>query len=203
MGLVIGGRGMKAHGVGEGRVEYAVVAAGDLLEDGGEAFALSIGEGFDASDGMLGEEDEFEGPDSPEGNEGCPGIVFGDDALLLGELEGEVGGEELLTVRGVIGELGRKFESGLVGDVLGGPDLPVGMGIAGTHHGASIFEDLDVLDVGACAELGCLVGPHLDDAADGGDVHGGEREVVARIKAEDAADATLGFGADEAGAVDV
>ncbi len=115
----------------------------------------------------------------------------------------EVVGEEWLVVFGEVVELGGELEGGLVGDVLGGPDLAVGMGVAGAHHGAAVLEDLDVLDVGASAELGGLVGPHLDDAADGGELHGGEGEVVAGIEAEDAAEATLGFGAEEAGAVDV
>ena len=123
--------------------------------------------------------------------------------VALRELEGEVGGEQTLVVLGEIGELRGEFECGLVGDVLGGPDLAVGMGIAGAHHGAAVLEDLDVLDLGARAELCGLAGPHLDDAADGGDVHGGEGEVVAGIEAEDAAEAALGFGAEEAGVVDV
>ena len=106
VGLAVGGCGVKAHGVGEGRVEDAVVAAGDLLEDGGEATALSVGEGFYPCDVLFGEQEQLERPDSPEGNEGCPGLVLGDDALLLGQLEGEVGGEELLIVLGVVGELG-------------------------------------------------------------------------------------------------
>ena len=118
---------------------------------------------------LFGEEEEFEGPDGPEGDERDPGFVLGDDAVALRELEGQVGGEELLVVLGVVGELGGEFEGGLVGDVFGGPDLAVGMGVAGAHHGAAVLEDLDVVDLGAGAEFGCLVGPHLDDAADGGD----------------------------------
>ena len=102
--------------------------------------------------------------------------------VALSEFEGEVGGEQLLVVLGVIGELGGELDGGLVGDVFGGPDLAVGMGVAGAHHGAAVFEDLDVLDVGASAEFGCLLGPHFDDAANGRDVHGGEGEVVAGSK---------------------
>ena len=149
MGLVVGGRGVKAHGIGEGRVKDAVVGAGDLLEDGGEAFALRVGESFYAGSILFGEQEKFKGPDSPEGNEGGPGVVFSDDALPVCELQSEVGGEELLLVFGEIGELSSELDGGFIGDVLGGPDLAVGMGVAGAHHGAAVFEDLDVRDVGA------------------------------------------------------
>jgi hypothetical protein len=82
--LVVGGRGMEAHGVREGRVEDAVVGAGDLLEEVGEAFALGGGQVFNAGDVLFGKQEKLEGPDGPEGNECGPGFVFGDDAIALG-----------------------------------------------------------------------------------------------------------------------
>jgi hypothetical protein len=88
VGLVVGGSGVEAHGVGEGRVEDAVVAAGDLLEDGGEATALSVGEGFYPCDVLFGEKEELEGPDGPEGDKGSPGFVFGDDGVAAGPARG-------------------------------------------------------------------------------------------------------------------
>ncbi len=203
MGLAVAGCGVETHGIGEGCVEDAVVGGGDVLEDGGEAVALGCGEGFDARHVLYGKDEEFEGPDGPEGYECDPGVVFSDDAIALGAFELEIGGEELLVVGGAIVELGGEFEGGLVGDVLGGPDLAVGMGVAGAHHGTAVFEDLHVLDFGAGAEFGGLFGPHLDDAADGGEIHGGEGEVVAGVEAEDTAEAALGFSAQQAGVIDI
>ncbi len=200
---VVGGRGVEAHGVGEGCVEDAVVAGGELLEDGGEAGLLRGVEGLKRRDRLAGEDDGFEGPDGPEGDEGDPGVVGSYDALLLLPLEGEVVGEEWGGVGGEVVLLGGELEGGLVGDVLGGPDLAVGMGVTGAHHGAAVFEDLHVADIGAGAELFGLLGPHGDDGFDRGQVHGGEGEVVARGEAEDAAGAGFGFGAEEAGGFNV
>ena len=82
----------------------------------------------------------------------------------------------------------------LVGDVLGGPDLAVGMRIAGAHHGAAVLEDLDVAEDGIGAEGAVLVGPGVDDAADVGDCHAREGEAVVGVEAEDAAEAALALG---------
>ncbi len=44
----------------------------------------------------------------------------------------------------------RHFGCGFVGNVFGGPDLAVGMGIAGAHHGPAVLEDLHVTNFRAC-----------------------------------------------------
>jgi hypothetical protein len=51
---------------------------------------------------------------------------------------------------------------------------------------------------GARAELEVLLGPEIDDPADGRDVHVGERQVVSRREAEHAAVPVLGAGDEEA-----
>jgi hypothetical protein len=203
VGLVVRGSRVEAHGVGEGRVEDAVVAGGELLEDGGETGLLRGGEGLEGRDAGAGEDDGFEGPDGPEGDDGDPGGVFSHDAGLLLQLEGEVIGEEWGGVGGEVVLLGGELEGWLVGDVLGGPDLAVGVRVGGAHHGAAVFEDLHVTDIGTGTELFSLLGPHGDDVFDRGEVHGGEGKVVAGGEAEDAAGAGFGFGAEEAGGFDV
>lgn len=45
------------------------------------------------------------------------------------------------------------FLGGLVGQAGAGPDLIVWMWIAGTHHGAAIVKDLDIVDELARAEF--------------------------------------------------
>ena len=50
--------------------------------------------------------------------------------------------------------------------MFGGPDLAVGVGVGGAHHGAAVLEDLDVVDVGESAEGGGLVGPGVDYGGD-------------------------------------
>ena len=57
-----------------------------------------------------------------------------------------------------------RFRRRLVGNMLGGPDLAVGMRIAGAHHGAAVLEDLHVLDIGS-RQRGRLAGPGIHHAA--------------------------------------
>ena len=65
------------------------------------------------------------------------------------------------------------------------------MGIAGAHHGAAVFEDLHVVELGLAAELSVLLGPGIDDEADGGEFHARDGEAVVGMKAEDAAASAL------------
>ena len=65
------------------------------------------------------------------------------------------------------------------GHVLGRPDLPVRVRIAGPHLRSSIFEDLDMSDVRVCAELLVLFCPGLDDPLDRCRGKVSETEVVA------------------------
>ena len=94
----------------------------------------------------------------------------------------------------VIGLLGGEFAERFVGDMFGGPDLAVGVRVGGSHHGAAVLEDLDVIDPGEVAERGGFVGPGVDDAGDVGNGHAGESEGVVGVEAEDAAEAAFGFG---------
>ena len=64
--------------------------------------------------------------------------------------------------------------------MLGRPDLPVRVRIARAHLCSSIFEDLDMSDVGMCAELLILLCPGLDDPLDRWRRKVSETEVVAR-----------------------
>jgi hypothetical protein len=90
-----------------------------------------------------------------------------------------------------------EFAAGLVGEEFGGPNLAVGMGIAGAHHGSAILKDLDVADPGDGGELAELLLPGGDDGADRGDRHAGECEGVVGVEAEDATEAAFGLGAEE------
>jgi hypothetical protein len=65
----------------------------------------------------------------------------------------------------------------------------MGMRIACAHHGAAVFENLDVVDVGHFAQLTKLFHPGADDQFDGVNAHGGQREIVTRRKTHHAAEA--------------
>ena len=72
---------------------------------------------------------------------------------------------------------------------------PCGWGLAGSHHGAAVLEYLGIVDIGQRGEFLRLRRPHVDDASDCIGLHGRQREVVARIKADNSAQAALGLSA--------
>lgn len=102
-------------------------------------------------------------------------------------------------VLGLVGAEGFGFLRGLVGDVFGGPDLAVGVGVAGSHHGSAIFEDLDVAQVGLAAEFFVFGCPGVNDFADVGQRHAGEGEAVVGVEADDLAASALALGAEQWG----
>ena len=173
--LAVKRSGVQAHGVGKGRVEDAIVGGGDLLEYGGEAVARAVIQRFHGADSLPGEKEQFKRPYCPEGHKRDPLVVLRNDAGLFGELQAKVGREQGFAVGGEVVALREELAGGKVGDVLGGPYLAVRVRIAGAHHGAAVLEDLHVLDLGVRAEVGGLLGPHVHDAADGRQRHGGER----------------------------
>src|SRR6185437_4316547 len=100
-------------------------------------------------------------------------------------------------VFGLIGAEGFGFLRGLVRNVLGGPDLTMWVGIASTHHGSAVFEDLDIAQLRLAAEFFVFSGPGIDDFADVGERHTGEGEAVVRVKADDFAASALALGAEQ------
>jgi hypothetical protein len=66
----------------------------------------------------------------------------------------------------------------LVGQRIQRPYLAVGMGIGEAHHGALVLKELHPAI--APAQLDHLLGPHVDDTADGSQIHFGQGQVVAR-----------------------
>jgi hypothetical protein len=61
------------------------------------------------------------------------------------------------------------------------------MRIAGTHHRATILEDLDVINEAAAAKVLVLLGPNVYYTPNLRARHGADREVVPRREADDAA----------------
>src|SRR5580765_585211 len=75
-----------------------------------------------------------------------------------------------------------------------GPNLAMGMRIAGAHHGAAVFEDLHMLDPGARPQIVELIDPQIDHGPEFAQAHARDGEVVARRKTSDAADSALRTG---------
>ena len=90
----------------------------------------------------------------------------------------------------------------LLGDFVGQrvarPDLAVRVRIACAHHGAAVFEDLYVVDLGPRAEFQVLLHPRIHHLAQVGRLHVGDRQVVARRETDHAAESRFGFGQQQA-----
>src|SRR5258708_36469936 len=68
-----------------------------------------------------------------------------------------------------------------------GPNLPMWVRVAATHHGAAIFENLHGADVGLVSEVGVLLRPGVDHVSQVCDTHACHCEVVARREANNPA----------------
>src|SRR3954464_12386599 len=95
---------------------------------------------------------------------------------------------------GVMHRLRLLFALHLFWDGAVSPNLSVRMWIAGAHHRAAVFEDLDVMDVRARAQFAILLGPEVHDSSDLLLRHLRQRQVMSRRKTQDAANAGLGLG---------
>ena len=85
--------------------------------------------------------------------------------------------------------LGYLLFRGLIGQVCIGPDLTMGMGVAGAHHGSAIFEDLNVVDEGEIPELAILCRPYVHHSPKLVRGHARNRQVMTRRETHHAADA--------------
>ena len=93
----------------------------------------------------------FERPDRPKRNERDKFLVLTNNALALLDLEFKDVTKQAGVVQPAISTLVGYLGHRLIGDMFGGPYLTVRMGIAGPHHGAAVFKDLDVTNLRTCA----------------------------------------------------
>src|SRR5215469_9164085 len=97
----------------------------------------------------------------------------------------------------------RLFFSWFVGKCVIGPDLPVGMRIAASHHLATVFEDLYMVDFRHCGELEILTDPDVNDGTNGGDIHIAQGEVMAGRETNHTAYSRFGLRAQKSSGVAV
>ncbi len=184
---------MKSHGVGEAGGKQAVVDGGELLQDVRQAALLGGLEFQEAAQVSAGEHQGLERPDCPEGHQDDKFFVLADDALVLLQLDfqgvTEQAGVVQAAIRALIGHFGRGF----VGNVFCGPDLAVGMGIAGAHHGPAVLEDLHMTNFRAATKFFELCRPGFHDAHNVRHLHAGQGQAVVGMEAQHAADAALRF----------
>ena len=185
MRLFVCGLLMKAHRVRKARGEEIVVARGQLPEYVGQSRSLCAGEM------IKGRDQRFEGPDGPERHKSEEAVVLAHQPFLLIEFCFEVVAQQAGALLLAVAPLSLCLSCGFVGYVFRRPDLAVGMRIARAHHGAAIFKDLHVTGFILAAKLPGLLDPRLDDAFNLGLLHLRQREAVVRVKAENAAGASL------------
>ena len=74
--------------------------------------------------------------------------------------------------------------------------------VAGAHHGAAVLENLHPADRLDAAEFSALLDPNTHHPLDLFHRHAGERQIVARRKADHPAEAALGLCHDQSVSID-
>ena len=118
-----------------------------LLENICQAVLLGGAESVQAAQMRTAEHQGLKRPHRPKRHQRHKFVVLADDALALLEFDLEGVTEQAGVMQLVIGALVGQLRGRLVGNMFGGPDLAVGMGIAGPHHGAAILEYLHVTNL--------------------------------------------------------
>lgn len=184
MRRAVGGGQMEAHGVGEGDLEEVIVAGGQLLQDVRQRPPLLSRERGRGSDGPAADYQGLERPHRPEGHQGHEVLVLADEprSIFL-HLQNQVVAEQCVACLIVISKLHFLLSCDFGRQVLGGPDLPMRVGVAGAHHGPAVLEDLNVIDERERTQFLILCHPRLDHDAQRVRIDLGERQVVVRGEA--------------------
>ena len=113
---------------------------------------------------------------------------------LKREFLGEIVDQQRPAMRDEILRLGVGLLLHLVGQMAGRPDLAVRMRVGAAHDLAAVLENLYGSDIRPAAERDRLLDPGVHHPLDVGDLHHGDREIMARREAQHAADAELALG---------
>src|SRR5437868_15150954 len=135
---------MESHRVRKRNSKNVVVARCEALENIRQN-ALGIPRQLIDSRKVLNcQNQNFKGPDSPEGNQYREEFVLANHSGSVSSLQAQVRAKHTLAAS--VDELEHRalLACRMVGHVLVGPDLAVRMWVAGPHHLAPVLEDLDV-----------------------------------------------------------
>ena len=120
----------------------------------------------------------------PERDDDDDVLVRIHQTLFVCDFERRVSAQETFPASSRIGREGAGLFRDLDRDGFVGPNLPVRMRLACTHHRAAIFEDRHRAHVAQCGQLEILNGPGIDDRSDGRALHRCDIKIVARRKRE-------------------
>src|SRR5712691_4270555 len=187
---------MKAHGIWKRHVEYLVIAGRDLLEDIAEQIPLLLDEFVHGPQVTAAQYQDLKRPYRPKGHERSERLVLTHDPFRGIAFQRQVFAQHAAFVHLTVLLHGLLLAKGLVGQVGIGPDLAMRMRITGAHHRSAILKDLYVVDPRNVAQFVVLLDPNIHNTADLLETHAGNREVMARIETNHAADATLRVGHD-------
>jgi len=130
----------------------------------------------------------LKGPDRPPGDQSHEVLILEDDAgrfvFLRGLFGSQVVAQQAMAGAGEMLALGRDLGDRLVGNKAAGPDLAVGMRIAGAHHRAAVLEDLHVLDPVQAGHILVLLRPCIHHAANLRLGHAGQGQAVVGMEAD-------------------
>jgi len=117
------------------------------------------------------QDERLERPNSPERHQGDEPRIGAYDALAGFLLQRQIVAQQATAVCRLVLGLRDALRRRLLGHRGVGPDLAVRMGVAAPHDGALVLKDLYIGDIGARADLGVLLGPHVHHAPDVAEFH--------------------------------
>ena len=138
---------VEAQAVGKAGLKEVVVARGHCLQNRRETAALCRREVGEATQVAARQHQRLKGPRRPERDDRDKMVVLGHHALRLRQLGRRIVAEQATVVFLPVLLLRGQLAQRLVRDVLCGPYLAVGMGIAGAHHCPAVLEDLHMVDI--------------------------------------------------------
>src|SRR5271165_336262 len=175
---------VKSHRVREGNTENFVVRGSDSLQHRGQRASLFRGELCHISEMASAAYQSLEGPYCPEGHQRNEAFVGVRQAHLLSFLQCNIVTQKAAAVGFLISMLRNQLFFWRFWNRCRRPNLAVGVGIAGAHHGAAILENLYVSDIFQVAEFAELFDPGAHYNFNSVDTHGGQCEIVPRRKAD-------------------
>ena len=162
---------MKSGRVGEHRAEEIVVPGSEALQDVREVIAFTVSQVQKSLSRSSRNYEGLERPHCPERNERDKSGVLAHYPALNCNLALQIVTEKRAASAVVMRAHPLHLSSCLIRDRDLRPYLPVGMGIAATHHLAAILEDEYVVNRRIFSQLSDLIGPHIDHTPDCGGFH--------------------------------
>jgi len=135
-----------AHGIGKARFKQVVVAGREPFQQVRQGGPVAWREIQQGAQRPARQDQGFERPQRPERHQGHPVVIVQHHPVAAPQFLLQVVLQQRATVAAQVLALPDQFPRGLVGDVLGGPDLAVRVRIGAAHHSPFILKHLHIMN---------------------------------------------------------